>query len=147
MFSLFRRCLIIFPFVIMLFVFVYDNSLTLSFAVYPFTFKCLSIWIRKFSNAVFDIVFIDTLKLRVISPPVNSITVLFTIQKISFKHLPILVYDSTFSIYLIVLKSAFIIEIWTCIFPNSMLYSIDELAFIRYCDIIFAPCFNSFTIW
>ena len=131
----------------MLFIFVNDYSLTLSFAIDPFALKYFSIWICKFTNAVLDIILIDALKLRVVSPSIKSITMFFSIYEIAFKHLPVFVDYSTFSIDLIIFESTLIIIIRSCIFTDSMFDSIYKMSFIYNCVVIFSPCLNTLAIW
>lgn len=140
------RSLIIFPLIIMLLVLVNDYPLTLSLTVYPFTLKYFSTWISEFSYTMFNIVFVDALKLRVVCPSVNAVSMLLSVYKISFEHLTIFVYDSSSSVDLIILKSAFIIKFWGCIFANTVFDSIYKLSFIGDCGIIFAPYFDPLTI-
>jgi len=129
-----------------LFVFVNDYSLALSLTINPFTLKHFSTWIGEFSNTMFDVVFVDALKFRVVCPSVNSITVLFAIHKIAFENLTIFINDFSSSVDLIILKSAFVIEIWGCIFSDTMFDSIHKLSFVSNCGVIFAPYFDSLTI-
>ena len=124
------RSLIIFPLIIMLLVLVNDYPLTLSLTVYPFTLKYFSTWISEFSYTMFNIVFVDALKLRVVCPSVNAVSMLLSVYKISFENLTIFVYDSSSSVDLIILKSAFIIEIGGCIFSDTVFDSIYKLAFV-----------------
>lgn len=130
----------------MLLVLVNNYSLALSFTINPFTLKYFSTWIGEFAYSMFDVVFIDALKFRVVCPSVNSITMLLAVYKIAFEHLTIFIYDFSSSVDLIILKSAFITEIWGCIFSNTMLDTIHKLSFVRNCGVIFAPYFDSFTI-
>lgn len=130
----------------MLFIFVDNYSLTLSFAIDPFALKYFSIWICEFAYTVLNVIFINSLKLGIVSPSVKSITMFFSVYKIAFKHLPVFVYYSALSIDLVIFEPTLIIIIRCCIFTDSMLNSINKMSLIYNCVVIFSPCLNTLAI-
>lgn len=127
----------------MLFVFNDNYTLTLPFSVYPFTFKYFSVGIRVFTYSIFFVIFVKSLKFRMIRPSIGSVSMLFPIQKITFINLSVLIHDTTLSVEHIVLKAAIIVKIRCGIFSISMLDTIKKLTFVNYGPIASLPGFFS----
>ena len=137
----------IFPVIVVLFVLMNDNSLTIPFTPIPLTLKYFTVVARKLARSVFEILFVKALKFRVVRPYVNSMSMHFAIQEVPFVSLTIFVQSFSFSVHVVVLESPLICESWSEIFPIPMFCAVQILTFVSDYLIISSPGLSSVPIW